>query len=117
MKKILLVDDSFIARYGIKSLLAVHTFEVIEATNGNEALEKIENQSPDLVLLDLLMPHPDGLDVLETLQHKESKPPVIVLSADIQETTQQKCLQLGASAFLKKPPQRETLIHTIMENL
>ena len=117
MKTILLVDDSFIARHGIKTLLSGEDYHIVEAQDGREALELIERLHPQLVLLDLLMPQPDGLAVLEELQRFPEAPPVIVLSADIQETTQQRCFELGAVNFMKKPPRREELIAAIEEQL
>ncbi|HDQ13531.1 MAG TPA: response regulator [Sediminispirochaeta sp.] len=116
MTKILLVDDSFIARHGIKTLLSDHTFEVVEAKDGKEALDLIDQITPDLILLDLLMPQPDGFKVLEELHKRDSSsPPVIILSADIQSTTRDRCMALGAAGFLKKPPHRDSLITSIME--
>ncbi len=115
MKTILLVDDSFIARHGIKTLLSGEDYSLVEAKGGQEALELIKSETPQIILLDLLMPHPDGLAVLEELKQQAHAPPVIVLSADIQETTQQRCYALGAANFLRKPPRREDLISAIEE--
>lgn len=115
MKKILLVDDSFIARKGIKILCSELSYEVLEAEGGEEALDLIATHSPDLVLLDLLMPDPDGFAVLTELQKQEDAPPIIILSADIQMTTQTRCFDLGAAAFVKKPPGKEQLIEVIRE--
>jgi len=117
MKKILLVDDSFIARKGIKNLCNELSYEVLEAGGGAEAIEIITGDTPDLILLDLLMPEPDGFEVLRYLQDQKNPPPVIVLSADIQVTTQAKCFNLGAAAFIKKPPKREQLLETIQEQI
>ncbi len=117
MKTILLVDDSFIARHGIKTLLSGEDYSIVEAKGGREALDLIESEAPQVILLDLLMPHPDGQAVLEELKKLTLAPPVIVLSADIQETTQQRCYALGAANFLRKPPRREDLIAAIEELL
>jgi len=117
MKTILLVDDSFIARNGIKILCKELSLEVLEAEGGEKALEIIKTTPPDLILLDLLMPEPDGFAVLKALQDMKKAPPTIILSADIQVTTQKKCFQLGAAAFVKKPPNKETLLTTIREYL
>jgi CheY-like chemotaxis protein len=117
MKTILLVDDSFIARSGIKLLCKELSLEVLEADGGEKALEIIKTTPPDLILLDLLMPEPDGFTVLKVLQDMEKAPPTIILSADIQVTTQKKCFHLGAAAFVKKPPKKEILLATIEEHL
>jgi CheY-like chemotaxis protein len=117
MKKILLVDDSFIARKGIRNLIRDLSFEIVEADGGAEALELIQTSRTDLVLLDLLMPDPDGFAVLRSLLQMKEAPPVIILSADIQITTQTKCYDLGAAAFLRKPPKKEQLIEAIREHI
>lgn len=115
MKTILLVDDSFIARHSIKTLLSGEDYAILMAKGGQEALDLIKSEKPQVILLDLLMPHPDGMAVLEELKQHTHAPPIIVLSADIQETTQQRCFALGAANFLRKPPRREDLISAIEE--
>lgn len=117
MKTILIADDSWIARRGIGSYISSDKWRIVEAENGKDALSKIEEETPDLVLLDLLMPEMGGLEVLEKLAEKELSPPVIVLSADIQNTTKRKCLELGAVRFLKKPPKRDDVLRAVEEIL
>jgi CheY-like chemotaxis protein len=114
MKKILVVDDSWIARNMIAKPLT-GTYELVFAGNGIEALETIDMEKPDLILLDLLMPEMDGFAVLEELKEREFAPPVIVLSADIQESTRKLALSLGAAAFMNKPPKGENLLHLLAE--
>lgn len=117
MKTILIADDSWIARRGIGNYISSDKWRIVEAENGKDTLSKIEKENPDLVMLDLLMPEMGGLEVLEKLAEREISPPVIVLSADIQETTKRKCLDLGAIRFLKKPPKREDISRAVKEVL
>lgn len=108
MKRILIVDDSSIARDIVKKILGAG-YEYDKAANGEEALSKIRETSPDLVLLDLLMPGIDGFGVLEKLQETGNTIPVLLLSADIQKSTREKALTSGAADLLNKPIDPEAL--------
>jgi two-component system, chemotaxis family, chemotaxis protein CheY len=103
-KKILIVeDDSFLSEmYATK--LESADFEVIIATDGEQALDKMRLDKPDLVLLDLLMPKKDGFEVLkEKFINSEIKEiPVIVLTNLSQKEQIKKCYELGAKDFLIK---------------
>lgn len=79
------------------------------AYHGKEALEIIYNQSPDVVVLDIIMPQLDGLGVLEKLQYEKQRPHVIVLSAFGQESMIQRMVGLGADYYMLKPFDLDTL--------
>lgn len=115
MKKVLIVDDSLISRRMIRQLIAKWNFDIDEAKNGYEALEKIHSNQYDIVFLDLLMPDISGVNVLEKLNQEHNEIKVVVISADIQETTKERCRQLGAVAFLNKPPKEEELNNVIQQ--
>lgn len=117
MKQILVVDDSFVARMMVKKVLSPDQFSVLEASGGAEAMELLEKNRADLVLLDLLMPDENGEHVLQRLKERYPDLPVIILSADIQETTKKRCLSLGAERFVSKPPSPERLLPAIGEIL
>ena len=110
MAKILVVDDSMFARLNICNLLQAAGHETVEAGNGREGLAMAAAHRPDCILSDLLMPELDGIGFLTALREENLSLPVIVLSADIQETKRRQCLELGATAFLSKPPQRRALL-------
>lgn len=110
MIKVLVVDDSWVARLGMTRLLATMDCEVSEAPDGTQALKILAENDFQLVFLDLLMPGLDGLAVLAALAEAGSRVPVVVLSADIQETTLRKCRDLGARDCLPKPPSREAIV-------
>jgi CheY-like chemotaxis protein len=107
MAKILVVDDSWVARLGMNKLLTALGHEVLEAQDGYQALERIREVALDAVFLDLLMPGLDGFGVLDALGQEGRAVPVFVLSADIQDSTIQKCRGLGARDCLPKPPTRD----------
>jgi len=79
------------------------------ATNGEEALGILKSQKIDVLFLDLTMPVLDGLGVLQGIQDANITVNVFVISADIQPEMQNKVLELGANAFLRKPVQKDVL--------
>ena len=113
MTRILIVDDSLFQRRIISAPLKVEGFDVFEAVNGKDGLEKIWEQKPDLILMDILMPEMDGLEVLKNLQESHNTIPVIMLTSDVQDSTRDECLQHGAKAFVNKPVKAEDLIPII----
>ncbi|MBK3516528.1 response regulator [Carboxylicivirga marina] len=103
MKKILIVDDAPDSRLILKSMLKNYDVNVVEAKDGVEGWRKIVSEQPDLVLLDLHMPHKDGFSILEDLEEEWMGIPVVVVSGDTEEETVSACEYYGAKAFLKKP--------------
>jgi len=106
-KKVLIADDNReFCEILSKFLLKEGDFEVIGiAKDGLEALDKIKEEIPDVLILDIIMPHLDGLGVLESL-HKmnlENMPKVVVLSAVGQDKITQKAINLGADYYVVKP--------------
>ncbi len=113
MTKILIVDDSWLTRRGVKRILEAQAYDVIEAENGLTALELIKSSDIDCILLDLLMPEMSGIEFLEKINESNIKIPAVVLTADIQITMKKRCLDLGAKAFINKPPDPEELIQIL----
>ncbi len=109
MSKILIVDDSIFTRSMLKKLVKEMGHETIEATNGREGLDAIAIEEPDVVITDLLMPEMDGIGLLEAVKEKKIDIPIVVLSANIQDTVREQCLELGATEFFNKPPNKEKL--------
>ena len=101
---VLVVDDSPIARKMlIRSLPASWDIEINQVGNGLEALAAYRAGRVDVMFLDLTMPEMDGYEVLETLRREDMNCLVIVVSADIQARAQERVLELGAIAFIRKP--------------
>ncbi|MDY6964445.1 MAG: response regulator [Halobacteriota archaeon] len=117
MARILVVDDSMLIRQIVKKALKTEGHEVIEASDGVEALEKAVAEKPECIFLDILMPEMDGFGVLEKLKEKGLSIPVIVLSADIQETTKTKCFELGVADFLNKVPKEDEMLGALQKVL
>lgn len=103
MPKILIVDDSSFQRRTIRRALAQPGYQIVEASNGRQAMQLVSDEAPDCILTDLIMPDMDGLSALKAWQDAGLTTPVIVVTADIQESTRQECIKLGAWAFVNKP--------------
>lgn len=101
--KVLLVDDSQLARRTLRRILDSLGCAVTEAQDGMTALEHYFLEKPDLVFLDLLMAGMHGLEVLTKLRELDPAARVIVVSADIQESTRKMVEESGASGFIQKP--------------
>ncbi len=97
----------------IRGILNADGYEIVEADEGLKGLQMVKTAMPDCVLVDLIMPGIDGLKVLNVLHEEMSNVPVIVLTADIQESVREQCLKLGASGFINKPPKEEVLRDTV----
>lgn len=105
MKKILIVDDEANILELLRYNLNKNGFEVEEASTGEEALEKINNNKYDMAILDLMLPGIDGLEVLRTIRATEKikNLPVIMLTAKSEEIDKVIGLELGADDYLCKP--------------
>jgi len=100
--RILVVDDERRMVGFIRLNLEQDGFEVIEAFNGTEALNRLRDSLPDLILLDVMMPDIDGFDVLRVIR-EISQVPVIMLTAKSEEEDIVKGLELGADDYITKP--------------
>ena len=112
-RKLLLVDDSGLARRSMRSILEASDFEVVEAEDGMIALEKYFVERPDIVMLDLVMKGMYGLDVLTKLREMDPSACGIVVSADVQSSSRDMVEAAGASAFVNKPVDRDHLLAVI----
>ena len=110
--RILVVDDEVRIVNFLGSKLKASGYEVLTAANGLEGLEQVQAQEPDLVVLDLLMPKMDGLEMLKQLR-SFSAVPVIILTAMGDDTDRIKGLELGADDYLPKPFNPDELVARI----
>ena len=110
--RILVVDDEERILNFLSTKLKASGYEVLTASNGIEGLEQAQAQEPDLVVLDLLMPRMDGLEMLKQLR-TFSPVPVIILTAKGADTDKIKGLQLGADDYLPKPFNPDELVARI----
>jgi DNA-binding response OmpR family regulator len=105
MVRVLVIDDEpdvlLLCRVNLRH--AGH--EVLEAGDGEQGIADALDSRPDVVVLDLMLPHIDGYDVLRTLRSDDrtSSLPVVILTAKTQQADRRRCLELGADAFITKP--------------
>lgn len=117
MALILVIDDSTFQRHTIRTMVESAGHRVLEARNGREGLEVVGAKQPDCVLMDLIMPELNGFAMLKAFQDSGSKIPVVIVTADIQHSTYQQCLELGAVAVLNKPIRPDELHKTVQRAL
>ena len=117
MTKVLVVDDSALARRSSRRILEGAGYEVVEAEDGMSALEQYFVQKPAVVILDLVMKGMYGLDVLARLREMDPEARVIVVSADIQHSSRDLVQSGGGAAFVTKPVQAESLLQAVRSAL
>jgi two-component system, chemotaxis family, chemotaxis protein CheY len=111
--KVLIVDDSSLARRTVRQLLEEMGHTVEEASDGAQALERYYINRHDLVILDMVMNGMYGLDVLAKMRELNPEARVIIATADIQKSTQEHARAAGAAAFVNKPLNRQELTRVI----
>jgi len=111
MKRILVAEDNAASRELVREVLETEGYDVIEACDGREALEKILSTESDLVLLDIQMPGLDGFGVLRELrQHPQLlRPPIVALTAYAMAGDAERALAAGFDAYATKPIDVATL--------
>ncbi len=107
---ILLVEDEEALHETLKMNLGLEGYDVVSAYTGQQALEKLEGEYFDLVLLDIMLPEIDGIGVLETMRIKKIDSPVLILSARNSTNDRILGLKKGADDYLTKPFALEELL-------
>ncbi len=116
MTKILIVDDETDIRFVIRKMLEREGYEVIEAASGEDALDSLKETTPDLILLDVMMPGIDGWVTCEKIKSKDEtkKIPVVMLTAKTADEDKIKALEeCGAEWHVSKPIDRAKFIDTV----
>ncbi|HSM55011.1 MAG TPA: response regulator [Candidatus Sulfomarinibacteraceae bacterium] len=116
---VLVVDDEPMARTLLRLMLVRAGFEVVEAEDGFDALEKLKESSPDVMILDVMMPGIDGFSVCETVRGDSmtAELPIIMLSAKTDLESVNKGLRVGADKYLTKPISPEELTRQVRDVL
>ncbi len=111
-KRIVVVDDHDVVRQGVRLILKGDPqWEVVgEATDGADALEKIETLQPDLVILDISMPRKGGLDVIWELHEKGLRPKILVLTMHESKDLAERVQESGAAGFVVKTSAARDLV-------
>jgi len=110
--KILIVDDSSVNNYLLENILEEKGYKLLIAFDGNEALSMLENETPDLVLLDIMMPGIDGYAILDKINKDEKLKniPVIMVTSKSEVTDKQKAFEIGATDYIVKPIEIDDLL-------
>ena len=118
-KKLLLIDDDPNLILLVKDYLEFRGYEVVTAENGREALEVLEQQTPDMIICDVMMPEMDGYSLVSTIRSdpKTSWIPVLFLSAKGQSQDRVKGLNIGADVYMVKPFEPEELVAQVESSL
>lgn len=105
MKRILVVDDEIGARTLIGIMLDRGGFEVLKASDAQQALTTLDQETPDLIILDVMMPGMDGIELCRTIRNREStaSTPILILSTRGDAESVMKGMDAGASDYLPKP--------------
>lgn len=113
--RVVLADDHFFVRDGIKSLLESEKNIVVvgEATDGQEALEVVTTTNPDLLIVDIRMPHHTGIEVVEKLRNQNNPVKIIVLSMHESEEYVLKSIKAGADGYLLKGSSKEEFLKAL----
>jgi two-component system response regulator AtoC len=102
-KRVLIADDEKNMRWVLSEALAAEGYEVLQASDGKEALTAVDEQHPDLMVLDHKMPSPDGMEVLRRIRAKGETFPIIMLTAHGNVETAVEAMKAGATEYLTKP--------------
>lgn len=117
MKKVLVVDDDPFILMSVEFLMKKSGYDVMVARNGNEALELINNNKPDLILLDIMMPDVDGYSICKYVKSSKNLKDIVVvfLSAKTEEADIKRGYDLGASLFVSKPFSTRELVKKVKD--
>jgi len=108
---VLVVDDDARLREFLRVNLEIEGYSVREAESAEQALQAIEDQAPDLVLLDVVMPGVDGWQMLQRLQERHGSIPVIMFSGQVDERSAEQATERGARGFVGKPFDPQELLN------
>jgi DNA-binding NtrC family response regulator len=114
-EKILVVDDERLVRWSLRQKCEEWGYHILEAENGESALRLAQNESPDLILLDVRLPDISGLDVLDQIRKNGDARAVVMITADPQLEDVKTSLKLGAYDFVGKPVDFDEL-HVVIKN-
>jgi len=120
LANILIVDDDPDVREAVKIVLETQPYELTFASNGEECLEQVKKNTPDLIILDLLMPKKDGFEVIKELRGYQSYPriPILVLTVVKKEAAGRRyeletALRMDVDDYIEKPIQPDDLIDRV----
>ncbi|MCA9248892.1 MAG: response regulator [Planctomycetales bacterium] len=115
MAKVLVVDDSRLSRRMTVDALLAEGHEVIEAENGELGLAAFREHAPACIVTDLLMPIMTGFEMIAAVRQESASVPIVVVTADVQTTSRQRCEEHGEVKMLNKPIQSAELTQLVSD--
>ena len=117
MKKILIIEDELLLREGISEILTFEGFEVHQAANGEEGLQAVSQNLPDLILCDIMMPVMDGYEATQVIRSEEIDPEhhitIVAMTVNAMEGDREACLAAGLHDYIAKPIRPQDLTEAI----
>jgi two-component system chemotaxis response regulator CheY len=116
--KVLVVDDSLLMRHALVSILSeAGVTDIIQATDGEEAVRKVAEEAPDLVLMDWIMPNMTGVDAVKHIRASGSTVPIIMCTTKSEKDRVIEAIRAGANNFVVKPFDPEVIMRKVDETL
>ncbi|MEM0492973.1 MAG: response regulator [Candidatus Thermoplasmatota archaeon] len=113
-KRIMLVDDTKFMRMMLANILKPKGYEIVaEAGDGLEAIEKYKELKPDLVTMDIVMPHMDGIEAVRNIVATDSSAKIVMVTAVGQDSKVKEAIEAGARGYIVKPFQAPQVIEEI----
>lgn len=115
MARVLVVDDANFMRMQCAKVLRGSGYEVVEATDGADAVEKYRSMQPDLVLMDVTMPNMDGIAAVQAIRGESPDARIVMVSATGQQSMVMTAIEAGALDFVLKPFQPDRLLQAVQK--
>ncbi len=113
-KRVLVVDDAAFMRMMVKDVLSKNGYEIVgEAENGQKAIEKYKELTPDLVIMDITMPEVDGIQAVKEIKAHDGNAKIVMCSAMGQQAMVIESIQAGAKDFIVKPFQPDRVLEAV----
>ncbi len=113
-KRVLVVDDAAFMRMMVKDVLSKNGYEIVgEAENGQKAIEKYKELTPDLVIMDITMPEVDGIQAVKEIKAHDADAKIVMCSAMGQQAMVIESIQAGAKDFIVKPFQPDRVLEAV----
>ena len=111
--KIMIVDDAYFVRMKLKGVLSLLDVEVIEAENGEEAVQFFKDENPDIIFMDIVMPKKDGISALKEIRQISKDVKIVMLTSEGDQATLLLALDSGANHYVIKPFDDEKVLELV----
>lgn len=118
-QRVLVVEDNLMNKILVREMLTLNGYEVLEASTGKEAIDKVLNERPDIVLMDIHLPEMDGIEATKFIKSKKGLDdiPIVALTASAMIGDEQKILSEGFDGYVPKPIELSRLLNVVSDVL